>query len=708
VSALRSSVPRAMDRALAKALAKTPADRFATTAEFAAALTAALAVPEAEPAEAVRVAGRPRPRFRQAGLVAAVLAVLTGALVLALGPGRSLWQRGPAHPARPFYVVLSEFEGPPDDPILTASVQDLVQATVDASGVVAVLPRDQIRYTLRRAGKPDTLRITGDLAREIAVRNGVRAVLDGSVRRVGEGYALVLRVANPDSGATTVTVTGKAKDADALIPQTTRLATRLLEGMKRRQTEIAAYRFSPRPPATSSFEAYRKIVEGRRAWARFDYATARQMYHEALALDPEYANAWVSLGILNQNDGKADSARFCLEEALRHPERAATEERLWWQASLAAVKDDIPGALDAYGRLIDMGRLATNSYINRGALFATIGRFDESLADCDSATARTPKGMNQLLIYNRCEVLLRLGRVNEAREALESLKGRWRKDKEQEWPFWAGEWGRAESVAVAMLEDPASGTAERVCGRWGLVGVQASRGQVTRAFRSLEQLPPEARDYTVLGSVCLARLSGRPAGIPPGLLSDTSHVDTLARAFALAWQHDPAGAERLLRLRATRKLPLPTMVEPFPRLVRAVVAEDRQRWDEVVALLAPLARQDWVYGDEWLAHVRWTVATAFERMGRPDSAAAYFELALKPDRLYWWERVSVRMASPFTHQRLVMLYVRLGRLPEAGRHLTALEQEFSDPDPDMRRLLSEARSAVMAARGMARPERSRS
>ena len=98
-----------------------------------------------------------------------------------------------------------------------------------------------------------------------------------------------------------------------------------------------------------------------------------------------------------------------------------------------------------------------------------------------------------------------------------------------------------------------------------------------------------------------------------------------------------------------------------------------------------------------LAWVRWTLADAFERTGQPDSAAAHLERSL---------RIPVREVDswPVVHHRLAMLYSRLGRLTDAERHLAALEKAWDRPDPDVRRMLDEARTAVRSARGMTRPE----
>jgi hypothetical protein len=57
------------------------------------------------------------------------------------------------------------------------------------------------------------------------------------------------------------------------------------------------------------------------------------------------------------------------------------------------------------------------------------------------------------------------------------------------------------------------------------------------------------------------------------------------------------------------------------------------------------------------------------------------------------------------HCRLALLYARMGRIPDAERHLAAVETAWDRPDPEVRRMLEETRAAVANARGMARPER---
>jgi hypothetical protein len=89
------------------------------------------------------------------------------------------------------------------------------------------------------------------------------------------------------------------------------------------------------------------------------------------------------------------------------------------------------------------------------------------------------------------------------------------------------------------------------------------------------------------------------------------------------------------------------------------------------------------------------VAEAYEHIGPPDSAAAFFERALEPPA----SRV-IAVSPPYAHQRLVMIYARMGRREDAERHWREFSAAFTNPDPEVRHLLDEARAAITGLRTM--------
>ena len=145
-----------------------------------------------------------------------------------------------------------------------------------------------------------------------------------------------------------------------------------------------------------------------------------------------------------------------------------------------------------------------------------------------------------------------------------------------------------------------------------------------------------------------------------------------------------------------------------PVLLEAWIAARTGRWQDVLRDLGPAALQGQATGYVLIDSppmVRWLVAEAYERLDRPDSAAAYFERAIAPPPVGGSNLYDSRMALSFGHRRLVLLYARMGRLQEARRHWEIFSSTFTRPDPEMLPLVEEARAALASAEGMAKSAR---
>jgi hypothetical protein len=141
-----------------------------------------------------------------------------------------------------------------------------------------------------------------------------------------------------------------------------------------------------------------------------------------------------------------------------------------------------------------------------------------------------------------------------------------------------------------------------------------------------------------------------------------------------------------------------------PTLLEAWIRGLDGRLQEVIPLLEPVAslategEAGYAVG---LSAVRWTLADAYEGCGQRDSAVVWLERItsdpgpLNRDAYYRGAVVSV------AHQRLVLIYARMGRAADAERHLAILERWWDRPDDVTRPMLEAARAAVKSARGMA-------
>ena len=179
---------------------------------------------------------------------------------------------------------------------------------------------------------------------------------------------------------------------------------------------------------------------------------------------------------------------------------------------------------------------------------------------------------------------------------------------------------------------------------------------------------------------------------------------TFDLAIRAAFSSDTTTAQTYLD--ELRRLPVAStgFLGSGPDVVEARILAARGAWDSVIATLTPM--QAWrvphiqVVGTQTLGSVvLYALAEAHEQLGQLDSATAYLEKLADPVQLNLRGETLNRVPYSFAHQRLVVLYARMGRVRDAERHWEIFERTFTNPDPELAHLVDEAREALEAAGG---------
>jgi len=208
-----------------------------------------------------------------------------------------------------------------------------------------------------------------------------------------------------------------------------------------------------------------------------------------------------------------------------------------------------------------------------------------------------------------------------------------------------------------------------------------------------------ARERLALAALC--GQPAAPASVGPGEGDD--HSSLVTRGMTLAAAGDMKGARDVLATLRARFGNAWYHTGATPELLKAWIARSVADWQGTIRSLAPPARGGTEADTDMKdtagrPMMRWMVGEAFERLGRRDSAIAYYELALDRGPMTGSEWHQRAVLYSFLHQRLAVLHAGLGHVSEAERHLEILERDFTRPDPDVRHLLDEARAAVADAR----------
>jgi serine/threonine protein kinase/tetratricopeptide (TPR) repeat protein len=715
VSHLRPSVPTEVRAVIQRAMAKAPADRYESAGRMASALQSIEGrVSESAPAAGANLAPRPQPTAETSSetqpvvtgsggvrapsapgrptlaVALATAAVLLVALILWNWSSIRRWLPEPNGIAgdqqRP-WTWVAEFDGPPDDPTLTNAVHSLLSSGLDQGGVVTTVSPQQVSAALRSANLPETTRVDAALARQLAYRTTIRTMVTGEVRKIGERFAVTVRLLDVDRDSLLLTVRGDASGEDGLIPVVATLSRKLSSDLAQRLGRFRARPDRPRSD-TPSFEAYRRLTEGRELFRRNLFEDAIDHYRAALAIDSSLAPAYGGQGLAFLNLGMRDSARWAFSRAQNHRERLNETQERWIQIFIATLEGDNVTLLRSYDAMIREGGNTRGAWANRGEILRGTGRLEEALESFRRARMAAPYPPSPDVAANECETLLMLNRPDEAeRVASEELHGSFLATTIAGVEMWRGNWDRVEAKVSDVIDDPNSTSWNRFSMLLLRATARSARGATGDADRDLAEAATFARGYGNLEREAaatrhrvfleLSESLGRPASsqeIPP------RHRSTSDLAFALR------GA-----------------AEDSVALLEASLASSRQDWDTTISLARPWARSRGPSASVWemRPYMRILAARAFEGIGEPDSAATYYELALLPDGLRMTEYACAALGGVFVRNHLARLYAKMGRLDDARRHMTVLDAQVMKPDPDIAKMLSETRAALASAEGMA-------
>lgn len=253
-------------------------------------------------------------------------------------------------------LLVADFRTVGGDSVLGDVVSDALRVGLRQSPVLSVYPPAAVQQAVIVLTHDPTRRADLVMAREIAARNGIKAVVDGQVVGAGDKYQLSARLVATISGEELAHFSADARSSSELLPAVDRLAAQLRRGAGEPLRSIQAARPIERV-TTASLEALTKYVRATRA-IDLEAAPAKGMalLEEAIALDTTFAMAYRKLAV--ELDGRQQDARVreLVQHAYVHRARLSDRERYVVEAAyhLFGPAPDEDKAIAAYEAALDI------------------------------------------------------------------------------------------------------------------------------------------------------------------------------------------------------------------------------------------------------------------------------------------------------------------------------------------------------------------
>jgi eukaryotic-like serine/threonine-protein kinase len=259
-----------------------------------------------------------------AGLAGLAL-VYTAMRLLGIGPVGTLVASGRL--AARDKLIIADFTNRAPDSTLGRSVTEAFRIDLSQSPVVNVLGSSTVSDALTRMNRKADQALDATTAREVAMREGAKAVVVGDISPIGKGLVLSARVLSAVDGAELVAVRETADDESGLLPTIDRLSKRMRERIGESLRTIRANE-PLEAVTTSSLEALRLYTEGARASDRGESDRAVTLLRQAIALDSGFAMAWRKLAVAVSN-ARGSQAEYvaAATKAYQHRDRLPEIER---------------------------------------------------------------------------------------------------------------------------------------------------------------------------------------------------------------------------------------------------------------------------------------------------------------------------------------------------------------------------------------------
>src|SRR6202046_873702 len=356
VSSLNPAMPKALDTVIGKLLAKDRDQRYRSAEELLGDLeaisgssspptgtrpTATASIPVASAVVPVEE-DRRRPRNRIIAVAALLLiAGAAGAFLFRshLGsnpsPATSAPETLPVGQAgKPATskdsIIVADFINKTGDPIFDTTLNQALRVHLGQSPVLDIISQQHLRQSLQYLGRKQDETITPQIAREIGEREGVKALLTGTIAPLGKAYIVPLNAQNTASGDDIASEEATAPDKEHVLEALNQVSTSMRAKLGESLSSIQRLNAPFGQATTPSLEAFRAYALGDEAHQRGnDIPEAEDHYKRALELDPKLAMAWARLGVLKLNTGAVREATEYFTRAYQLSSNVREREKIY-------------------------------------------------------------------------------------------------------------------------------------------------------------------------------------------------------------------------------------------------------------------------------------------------------------------------------------------------------------------------------------------
>ena len=296
-----------------------------------------------------------------------------------------------------------------------SALSDSIITDLQQSKYINVLRADQLLSILRKLNLLEAESYANEDIRAVAEEAGVNHILQGSMTKAGENFRIniTLQKAITEEIIGSESVDGKGEAS--IISMIDELAKKIKTDLNLTQEQIAAdVDREIGEITTSSLEAYKYYIEGRRYHNSGEYQKSISLMQRAITIDPEFAMAYLSLANSSRYDVEK---RMYRQKAFELSARLPDREKYMIQGDFYKQSEKTyDKAIAAYEKLIQLYPDAWLGHQQLAEVYERLEQWDRSIEILKVVVDNNP---NALALSDLANSYMKKGMYEDAREVLQ-------------------------------------------------------------------------------------------------------------------------------------------------------------------------------------------------------------------------------------------------------------------------------------------------
>jgi eukaryotic-like serine/threonine-protein kinase len=224
-------------------------------------------------------------------------------------------------------ILVADFDNKTGDKDFDDTLRRALVMQLEQSPFFTIFSDQRVAKTLGYMMRPPTERLMPEIAREICQREGLKAMLTGSIAPLGTHYYLTLEAIDPRTGDALVRTQTEVESKEKVLRTLGEAATELRQKLGESLSSVQKFDAPLEQATTSSLEALKDFSLAMRQIGPDALATRIALYNRAIELDPNFALAHARLSMTYFASQQGELAMEAARKAFELRDRVSEWER---------------------------------------------------------------------------------------------------------------------------------------------------------------------------------------------------------------------------------------------------------------------------------------------------------------------------------------------------------------------------------------------